>query len=289
MKTIPNRKYLSTNASRLVTVFSSSAEGSGEMEPGTLPTGRLRRPKSSSNPPSQFPDPQEIASEKVTSETSNTEETKSKDNDFLREFDQLLEKDQTYSKDKKIQTSTKSEIMPREIANNVILGYASKTKTSPEEAMVVICNMIQNGGTNKNRTEMIVTINNQTHKLSVLREAVEFYGGKQATVRQLGFAIRNTVLAISLRNDWPGHLLKQFTRETGESPKHQDAPFLHEIHLNNPNNTIPAYIKSYLSKRDTEKRLEMNAAKRLKRPTEVGTPNRHTQGQKDKKKKNKQK
>lgn len=160
----------------------------------------------------------------------------------------------------------------------IIRKYSTLHNTPQDLTIAGITKLIQNGGTNKSKTNLTVKINEQEFELSKLRTILESYN-KNLTVRKLAKGIRKLVIAIALNNKWPGPLTKELSRNNPNLTITPElAPWCNEIHSDNYD--CPNEIRDALVRREEQLKLLFKTVKTTK---DTNVKPRSQRGKKNKK------
>lgn len=143
-----------------------------------------------------------------------------------------------------------------DVAKRVIEDFAKKNNTSDVQSLVGICKLVQDGGTNTGKPKLTRTINGIPFDLTDLRNIIKVHDSS-GTVRKLGKTLRDTIIVIALRNNWPGPLFKELQRLNPGLPiSTVDSIYCNEINTDNYSTHMPPRIREALQQREQKLREE---------------------------------
>lgn len=143
----------------------------------------------------------------------------------------------------------KDQIHPQ-IADQIIQSYAKKNNTDPKTCIIGITRLVQDGGTNSQKTNMKRMVNGITFDLAELRSTIQFHD-KSGTVRKLAKTLRKSIAIIAEINSWPGPLWKDLKRlEPQLDIQGYLSIYCNEIHSDNYDPYVPPKIREALQRRE---------------------------------------
>jgi hypothetical protein len=163
----------------------------------------------------------------------------------------------TYDVEENIQTDY---LDPQECIN-IINKYATLHDVPFDLALAGITKLIQNGGTNQSKQNLIVKVNNKEFELNKLRSLLQSYN-KALTVRKFAKGARKLIISISLNNKWSGPLTKELSRiNPNLNITPELAPWCNEIHSDNYE--CPNEIRDALVRREEQLKILFNAGNKI--------------------------
>ena len=171
------------------------------------------------------------------------------------DFDSIL-KDIVSTPDSFKSQINKDEIVPEdtiplETAKVIIQAYAVLNKTSVKDALVGLTYLVQEGGTNSSKKNLIRTVNGVAFDVNQLRTVIR-NNSTTGTVRQLAKTLRNEIAKIASINNWPGTLYKEINRISPELISSADCVYCCEIFSDCYDSYMPAKIRELLQQRERD-------------------------------------
>lgn len=173
-----------------------------------------------------------------------------------------------------------TDFLESEECIQIIKKYAALHNLPFDLTIAGITKLIQNGGTNQSKQNLIVKVNNVDFELNKLRNILQSHN-KTLTVRKFAKGARNLIISIALNNNWPGPLTKELARiNPNLKITPEIAPWCNEIHSDNYE--CPNEIRDALIRREEQLKLLFNAVNKSNQK-----PRKERGKQKNKNKKNK--
>jgi hypothetical protein len=171
-----------------------------------------------------------------------------------------LIKDIVQNKDKYLfesEESIQTDYLESEECMSIIKKYTTLYDVPFDIALAGITKLVQNGGTNQSKQNLIVKVNNTEFDLNKFRSLLQSHN-KTLTVRKFAKGARKLIVSIAINNQWPGPLTKELARINANliiTP--ELAPWCNEIHSDN--NECPNEIRDALIRREEQLKLLFNA------------------------------
>lgn len=173
---------------------------------------------------------------------------------------ELLIKDIFENKDKYVyetEENIQTDYLEPDECLNIVKKYAALHDVSFDLALAGITKLIQNGGTNQSKQNLVVKVNNIEFELNKLRSLLQS-NSKTLTVRKFAKGARKLIISIALNNQWPGPLTKELARiNPNLNITPELAPWCNEIHSDNYE--CPNEIRDALIRREEQLKLLFNA------------------------------
>jgi hypothetical protein len=136
---------------------------------------------------------------------------------------------------------------------SIITKYTTLHDIPFDLAIAGITKLIQNGGTNQSKQNLIVKVNNKEFELNKFRSILQSHS-KTLTVRKFAKGARKLIITIALNNKWPGPLTKELSRiNPNLTITPELAPWCNEIHSDNYE--CPNEIRDALIRREEQLKL----------------------------------
>lgn len=145
------------------------------------------------------------------------------------------------------------DFMDPSICMQVFNKYSNLYSIPIELTYSGITKLIQDGGTNQSKPNLIITVGDKEFELNKLREIIKTFD-KTYTVRKFSKGARDLIIKISLLNEWQGPLSKELSRiNTNLTITSSLAPWCNEIHSDNYD--CPNEIRDALVRREEQLKL----------------------------------
>ena len=154
--------------------------------------------------------------------------------------------------------SQATDVLDDETARKIVKSYAEKHHLTIRDALAIIAKLVQQGGANASKPNLVVTWQSERFEINELRSIVKYHD-KKGTVRKLAKSIRHIINKISVINSWPGPLYKDISRSNPELKiSSVDAVYCNEINADNYDSDVPPLIREALQRREQRVREERN-------------------------------
>ncbi len=172
-----------------------------------------------------------------------------------KDFDSIIKDIESTPDSFKVQIKKDETIpedtIPLETAKVIIQAYAVLNKTTLKQALVGITYLVQEGGTNSSKKNLIRTVDGVPFDINQLRTVIR-NNSTTGTVRQLAKTLRNEIAKISSINNWPGTLYKEINRISPEVINSADCVYCCEIYSDCYEPYMPAKIRELLQQRERD-------------------------------------
>lgn len=165
-----------------------------------------------------------------------------------------------------IETKSEDEI-PMEITHTIIQTFANYNKTTQKNALIGIVFLVQEGGTNSSKKNLIRTVNDVRFDINDLRTIIK-NNYKNGTVRQLAKTLRTEISKIALINGWKGTLYRDLSKMSKEVITSEQAVYCCEIYSDCYDPYMPPVIRELLQQR--EKEIMDSQKRKIKNPPKKG-------------------
>ena len=132
-------------------------------------------------------------------------------------------------------------------------------------SFLVFTTLLQEGGTNRSKKDLSITIEGKTYMLLTLKQSIMAATNRTVTVRQLGRTLNDKVGKMAVAYNIPGPLVRELEKMTDEPIPAEDRPYCNEIFSQNPN--APEYKRDLLLQREEEMNQRMNVPKESNQQT----------------------
>jgi hypothetical protein len=198
--------------------------------------------------------------------------TTSPEDPFINELMEAPAEELIFETDQLEETNKSDTISPSD-TQKIVTFLAQRYNTTKHTTLADIAKLIQDGGTNATKKQLVRTINGIVFDMNDLRSVIQFHV-KTSTVRKLAKSLRSSITKLSLDNNWAGPLVRDLQRL---EPQLQIGPgysvYCYKIHTDNYAPEVPVKIREALQRRE-QKILDQNRQQ---------APNKKTKGKKGKK------